>query len=472
MKKISILIITILFYSNPGISQNKGTVDLWWESTDFDFFYYAGGSKEDPGTSLKEVSAVSQDIAWATFADWQVANAPTLPRVTYTTDCGQSWTTVDGPGAKNSQYSNICAVSDKNAWVSVHTAEPGLYFTEDAGKTWTKVLGIFEDTTTICNFVYFWDKNTGFAQGDVKNGVFTLYSTSDGGKTWNRNISIPAKENELGGVQGFFDVAQDGTLYWQSDQGRVFKTTDKGQSFTVSETGLTDTYNRQGLKVLDENTVIFPAFNSVDKTYKYKITQDGGTTWNDWKPIGENETFGTFSFCAIPGTNQLVSISSVGSITEEEKNFISYCMNGRTGEEWTIFEQFTYAEQRSTQLAYVKFFNFDGYIKGYAASFNYGPTYKGIDGILVWDTPMWEYISVNQKHSEQLEIRYDDKSGIIYASNIEKISKISLINTIGQTVKTANNSTKISTSEIKKGFYIIQVETEKGNVITDKILVY
>ena len=97
----------------------------------------------------------------------------------------------------------------------------------------------------MCNFVYFWDKDNGFAQGDVKDGVFTLYTTSDGGATWTPNSSVSAAGSELGGVAGMYGVATDGTLWWQSDQGRAFKTTDKGISFASSETGLKNTNQQQ-----------------------------------------------------------------------------------------------------------------------------------------------------------------------------------------------------------------------------------
>ena len=120
-------------------------------------------------------------------------------------------------------------------------------------------------------------------------------------------------------------------------------------------------------------------------------------------------------------------------------------------------------------MAYVKFFNFDGYIKGYAASFNYGPTYKGIDGVLVWDGPLPNATGEIQK--EKAEIKYNAETNTVYVSNTDKIAKVSLINTIGQTVKTVNNTAKISTSDIKKGFYIISVETQKGNILTNKVLI-
>ena len=53
-------------------------------------------------------------------------------------------------------------------------------------------------SSSFANVVYFWDENTGFAQGDPINGEFELYVTENGGDNWTTGSRIKYPKSSWG----------------------------------------------------------------------------------------------------------------------------------------------------------------------------------------------------------------------------------------------------------------------------------
>ncbi len=469
--------LAVIFSYSVASSQTGNAPENTWTSVDFDFQTEINGTD---ATGAKTISIVDEDIAWLTFADYgnNIGTAPTYQEVGLTTDGGRSWKIIQGPGDPNSQYSNICGIDEKTVWIAVNTSQGGLYRTTDAGANWFKIENTFSSATSLCNFVYFWDEKHGFAQGDPINANgnedFEMYRTTDGGTTWLKIPGHTAMKNE-GGVTDFYDVSENGTLYWQTTQGRIFKTTDKAKSFSVSESGLENTLYGQGLKVLDSTTVIIPKFNPVSKKYTYKITENSGQTWKDWKPYGKDETFGLTYFCNIPGTHALVSVSSESTSTGTTKNFISYCLDGIKGEEWHLFSQWTDEFQEKANAVYVNFKKTNSTLVGYASSYNYGEEDPRLDGILTYKGDMPSITaSINNVATGNVSVFPNPASDFIYIINKNKIKSISIADILGKKVKNIKPDKKnisVNISDLNKGIYIISGELENNTTFEKKIII-
>ncbi len=470
MKKLFTLIIGILLITT-GYSQ----INIW-ANTPFDYQSWTGGGNSTYGSDM---SIVSDKVAWMLFNDikqgGETNETVTLLKVALTTDGGATWETFNGPGDTGSGYSMIHAIDDKKAWIPVFNTDKGLHYTEDGGKSWNKVSEIYTGENSFCNVVYFWDEKNGFAQGDPLNDLdnFEIYYTTDGGTSWTPVSGVSATEVNENGTVGFYDVALDGTLYWTTTKGRVFITTDKGVSFDVKETGLTDEISiKPGIVVIDEKTAIVCAYSKDKDKHSYKITEDAGNTWKDWTPLGAGETFGSYDFCNVPGTDILVSVSPILG-DPEPTPFISYCEKGRSGEEWDRFYQWT--TEGAPQVLYVKFEERDGNLIGYATTYNYGGTYNGPQGILRYfgTLPPPQGTDVKNIQGINVNVYPNPTSGIINIQTVEEIKTITLTDISGKTVKEINNPEKNTVLDIQncnKGFYILSIKTTDNKIINKKII--
>ncbi|MEO6668372.1 MAG: T9SS type A sorting domain-containing protein [Ferruginibacter sp.] len=281
-----------------------------------------------------EMSIVDHKTAWAVCYDGingLFSNRLVLD-FTRTVNAGNTWISGKMGNDSSLQFSNISAVSKKEAWVAMHKLNGitggGLYHTTDGGVTWSQSnAGLIFDANSFPNFVHFKNKNKGVAMGDPNGGSFEVYTTNNGGDSWNRitPAHLPAPlANEYGFISGYYAV--DNTIWFGTLSGRMYKSTNFGKDWTVN------TVDPAG------NGVYEIAFNddklhgvthvrTATQTLLYSTT-DGGVTWTN---LGIPPYWKSSRITAVPGTNALVSTSVIPT---NQGSAISYD-NGTT---WTELE--------------------------------------------------------------------------------------------------------------------------------------
>jgi photosystem II stability/assembly factor-like uncharacterized protein len=241
--------------------------------------------------SLRGVSAVSRDVAWA---------SGTHGTYLRTIDGGRTWTPAQVAGAETLDFRAVVAFSADEAFLM--SAGPGeqsrIYHTGDAGNHWqlqftnTNPKGFFDS-------MVFWDAKHGVVLGDPipdESGVlkFELLLTEDG-QNW-RGIptaKLPAaKEGEgafaasntcLAIVPGGLDAN-----LWFATGGktaRVFHSGDRGQSWEVVDTPMVHGPDSAGIFSVAFRDASHGVIAGGD--YKHPnddgpnlaFTDDGGKTW-------------------------------------------------------------------------------------------------------------------------------------------------------------------------------------------------
>src|SRR5215204_661706 len=127
--------------------------------------------------SLRGLSAVSRDVAWASGS---------VGTVLRTTDRGATWQSVGPPGTSTLQFRDVEAFGPNTALIlSIgEGTDSRIYRTTDGGQTWTLV---FQNTepTAFYDCMTFFNKKVGLALSDPPDGVkFRIIKTTDGGVTW------------------------------------------------------------------------------------------------------------------------------------------------------------------------------------------------------------------------------------------------------------------------------------------------
>ena len=232
---------------------------------------------------LRGVSAVSDQVAWASGADSTVLR---------TTDGGATWqrikVTID-----RVDFRDIDAVDARSAYVLSIGNGPAsrIYKTTDAGATWTLQ---FENDNpkAFYDAMSFWDAEHGIVMGDSIDGQFCIMTTENGGRTWVRvpaSALPPALPNEGAFAASGTNIAVFGkTDAWigtgAASRTRVLRTRDRGRTWAIVDTPL----------IAGPSAGIFSiAFHDakhgviVGGDYKKEseavdnlaVTSDGGATW-------------------------------------------------------------------------------------------------------------------------------------------------------------------------------------------------
>ena len=241
--------------------------------------------------SLRGVSAVSRDVAWA---------SGTHGTYLRTIDGGRTWTPTQVPGAETLDFRAVVAFSADEAFLM--SAGPGeqskIYHTSDAGNHWqlqftnSNAKGFFDS-------MVFWDAKHGVVLGDPipdDSGAlkFEVLLTEDG-QNW-RGVPaarLPAaKEGEgafaasntcLAIVPGGLDAN-----LWFATGGktaRVFHSGDRGQSWEVVDTPMVHGPDSAGIFSIAFRDALHGVIAGGD--YKHPnddgpnlaFTDDGGKTW-------------------------------------------------------------------------------------------------------------------------------------------------------------------------------------------------
>ena len=122
-----------------------------------------------PLASLRGISSVSADVAWASGSEGTVLR---------TIDGGQNWIRCNTPGGLiDVQYRDIEAF-DANTAIVMGVGTPARFYkTGNGGQTWD--LKYYSDVNgTFYDAIDFWDNVNGIAFGDAINGRLTIVKVS------------------------------------------------------------------------------------------------------------------------------------------------------------------------------------------------------------------------------------------------------------------------------------------------------
>jgi photosystem II stability/assembly factor-like uncharacterized protein len=257
--------------------------------------------------SLRGVSAVSRDIAWA---------SGTHGTYLRTTDAGVTWTPAQVPDATTLDFRAVVAFSATEAFLM--SAGPGeqsrIYHTSDAGQHWQLQ---FTNTNPkgFLDSMVFWDPKHGVVLGDPipdESGKlkFELLETADG-ETWKPipPAQLPAAMEGEGAfaasntclaiiptnVRKSDASAPDANLWFATGgkTARVFHSPDRGQTWQVFDTPILHGPDSAGIFSIAFRDALHGVIAGVD--YKHPkddgpnlaFTDDGGKTWtlSDLHPL-------------------------------------------------------------------------------------------------------------------------------------------------------------------------------------------
>ena len=256
--------------------------------------------------NLRGVSAVSQQIAWASGSHGTYVR---------TTD-GRIWIPEQVPGAETLDFRGIAAFSDQEAFLM--SSGPGelsrIYQTADAGRHW-QLQFTNKNPKGFFDSIAFWDRTHGVVLGDpipdeAGNLKFELLMTEDG-ETWKQispaqlppavdgegafaasNSCLAILRSSSGGSSGGVAEAKDGvgdSNIWFSTGGkvaRVFHSPDRGLTWQVFDTPVVHGADSQGIFSISFRDAQHGVIAGGD--YKHPeedgpnlaFTDDGGRTWS------------------------------------------------------------------------------------------------------------------------------------------------------------------------------------------------
>jgi photosystem II stability/assembly factor-like uncharacterized protein len=231
--------------------------------------------------SLRGISAVSSNIAWASGAKGSYLR---------TRDGGATWEFKTMPGAADLDFRDVEGFDDRTAILL--SAGPGpesrIYRTTDGGATWSLSL-TNPDPKGFWDAMAFWDSSHGILVGDPVDGHFVILTTSDGGVTWQTHKG-PAGMKDEGAfaASGSCITTHGAHEVWFGtggpDGARVFYSRDDGKTWTVSKTPLQmgTTSGVFSLAFSDARYGIAAGGDykmDSDATGALAITKDSGKTW-------------------------------------------------------------------------------------------------------------------------------------------------------------------------------------------------
>ena len=248
--------------------------------------------------SLRGVSAVSRQIAWA---------SGTHGTYLHTLDGGRTWTSAQIPEASTLDFRAVVAFSSDEAFLMSAGAgdQSRIYHTSDAGLHW-QLQFKNDNPRGFFDAMAFWDAKHGIVLGDPlpdETGKlkFELLLTDDG-QTWHAPASSPLP-NALAGEGAFaasnssiarLPTANDGNIWFATGgaAARVFHSPDRGQTWTVVDTPIVHGPDSAGIfsiafrDSLNGIVVGGDYKHPTDDVPNLAFTSDGGKTWN-LQPIAD-----------------------------------------------------------------------------------------------------------------------------------------------------------------------------------------
>jgi photosystem II stability/assembly factor-like uncharacterized protein len=262
---------------------------------------------------LRGISAVSEQIAWASGADSTVLR---------TTDGGETWQRITVTTDKL-DFRDIDAIDASTAYVLSIGNGPAsrIYKTTNAGATWTLQFKN-DDPKAFLDAMSFWDRDHGIVIGDSIDGQFYVLTTQDGGKMWSRvpaSALPPALENEGAFAASGTNIAVVGKTHaWigtgAGAKARVLRTQDRGRTWKISEAPLTAGASAGIFSITFRDTehgvVVGGDYRKeTEAGNNLAITSDGGITWRLISGLSGYRS----AVAYVPGTKTLVATGPSGS---------------------------------------------------------------------------------------------------------------------------------------------------------------
>ncbi|MDP9040819.1 MAG: YCF48-related protein, partial [Bacteroidota bacterium] len=206
--------------------------------------------------SLRGLSAVSNHIIWVSGS---------LGTVGVSTDGGANWKWMQVPGYEKSDFRDIEAFSDQEAFIMGITLPAVILRTTDRGKHWKTV---FSDSTksAFLDAMDFYD-SMGAAIGDPVNGHKYFVETGDRGKSWRHNASVELDSLSKG--EAYFassgsNIKWDNILEWNTISGGK-------KSRIYNDSGTYDLLINQGSETSGANSI---AINPSDPNQAFIVGGD------------------------------------------------------------------------------------------------------------------------------------------------------------------------------------------------------
>lgn len=408
------------------------------------------------------ICIVNPDTVWADAYDGSGQGADVL-EFTKTTDGGNTWT----PGLYNGvpsscSVSSISAVSANKAWIATYrtsdtvpvTAQ-GIYATTDGGQTWTKQSSAsFISNSSFPDGVHFWNANDGFCFGDPVNGYFQIYTTTDGGNTWTQvpNSNVPGAATGEYGYTNLYATYGDSTIWFGTNEGRVYKSTDRGHHWTVSTTGMSDMsalgFHNDSVGIATH--VSYDSKGNISSVTMVKTT-DGGATWTSVIPAGD---YFKSDVAVVPNAQGML-------VGVQDENTLLECGSAYSldeGNTWTKLDD-------SVQYTMVRFYSSS---VGWAGGFSENSSSRGI----------WKWLGIPPTGVTELpvagviiKVYPNPTEGIVhfYLPKNETVTGISIYNLEGKLVSRPESNQTYAGQDyvmdlkgLSSGIYVAVVRTKQG----------
>lgn len=363
---------------------------------------------------------------------------------------------------------NMEGVDANTAWVSAYMkasqSKGAIHKTTNGGSTWTNMTaaGMYTNAAAFTNIVTFLTPSVGITMGDPVGGEFEIWRTTDGGTTWSKipgaSIANPSSASEYGLVNVYTKYGTT-DIWFGTNLGRVYHSSDAGLTWTaatipgagvgVNDLAFTDPNN--GLAYAYSGTTTSPVLGL------YKTT-NGGATWTQITPLDPN--MGLNDIAPITGTSWFASCGAGTGNT-----VISYSSDhGATWNSWG---------GSNIQYLNIDFVNNN---TGWAGSFSF--TLAAQQGIFKYSGAP---LGVNETSlaPRAFDVYPNPTAGMVTINMpvAKQGAEISVINTLGQVVRTAKTTVAttgetftMDLSNLGKGVYFVNI-VANGEKHSKKIII-
>lgn len=399
-------------------------------------------------SGLNNVTIVDSNVAWGTGVNGTDGTA--LSVFSKTTDGGLTWTggTINF-GNSTTGLSDFTAASANLAWAAGNGSSAttnGVWKTSDGGTTWTKQVAY--GATSFPDIVHFWDANTGVTMGDPVGGYFEIYTTTNGGTTWTRvpSASIPAPQSGEAGYTTIKDVSvEDGTIWFGTSTGRVYKSSDKGLTWTVSFTPLVDfgsTAANGEIALKNANTAWV-----IDQDNSLYSSTNGGATWDLINPVGNVYSHITY----VPGTSQ--TLISVGLDVVGVNRGSSISTDG--GLNWTdIVFTGQALDVNALSTSQILAVGYSSAVGGTGSAFKLSPLLGTVDASM----------------KQQLSVYPNPTNGEVNIVSKSNVKNVQLMDMNGKVIKNFSSVNQLNISSVTAGVYLLKITTEDGKSVATKLI--